>query len=172
MSKGMVRFWSSATEWRSSALPTGHGKGPLFRFVGLSENRRSRICLNLRVNPHIGSIQKRILGVSPIFRHTHMPMWKAGVRVHVCRTISAGVRQGWPNPHAFLIKEWACSWVLTATQNVKWLVDLKHFLCSSFCWQHDPHTESTNPKDRISYCDQTVVRTPPLQRRWYNCLQK
>ena len=52
----------------------GTARARFFRFVGLSENRRSRICLNLRVNPHIGSIQKRVLWVSPIFRHTHMPM--------------------------------------------------------------------------------------------------
>ena len=38
--------------------------------------------------------------------------------------------------------------------------------------QASKHIESTNPKDRISCCDQTVVRTPPLQRMVIQLLER
>ena len=67
------------------------------------------------------------------------------VHLWTCSTISAGVWQGWFNPDALLIIEWARSWVLTAKQNVNWLVDLKHFVMLKLLlaawsahWIHQP----------------------------------
>ena len=54
------------------------------------------------------------------------------VCVRVCRTTGAGVWHDLFNPHALLIKEWACSWVLAVAQKCELIGGLEALFPNDF----------------------------------------